>query len=64
MKNRLIGSIILCLCMLSGFADTDKYRIILTDDPATTITIAWNQGALGINPVVYYDVTDHGTDHT
>ena len=24
-------------------ATTDKYRLVLTDDPATTITVGWNQ---------------------
>ncbi|WP_299365774.1 T9SS type A sorting domain-containing protein [Winogradskyella sp.] len=41
-------------------ADNDKYRIILVDDPATTITIAWNQIS-GTNPVVHYGTTDEGT---
>lgn len=42
-------------------ANNDKYRIILTDDPATTITIAWNQIS-GSNPIVHYGTTDEGTN--
>ena len=44
-----------------SFSKTDKYRCIWRDDPATTMTIAWNQLS-GTNPVVYYDVVDRGTD--
>ncbi len=36
---------------------TDKYRAIITNDPSTTITIAWNQVS-GKNPTLYYDQTD------
>jgi hypothetical protein len=55
----------IALFLSSGqvFSANDKYRIILLDDPATTITIGWNQIS-GDNPVVYYDVVDHGTDYT
>jgi hypothetical protein len=45
------------------FSANDKYRIVLLNDPASTITIGWNQIS-GDNPVVYYDVVDHGTDYT
>ncbi|MBC5834442.1 T9SS sorting signal type C domain-containing protein [Flavobacterium sp. F372] len=42
------------------FSNTDKYRLILTSDPSTTITIAWNQVSSN-NPVVRYGTTDFGT---
>lgn len=42
-------------------ANNDKYRIILTDNPATTITIAWNQIS-STNPIVHYGTTDEGTN--
>ncbi|PQB07707.1 hypothetical protein BST83_11470 [Polaribacter filamentus] len=48
---------------MSGHADTDKYRIMIIDDPSTTITVGWNQIS-GLNPTVHYDTVDHGTDHT
>lgn len=36
---------------------TDKYRLVWADDPATTITIGWDQN-YGKNPVVYYGPDD------
>lgn len=44
-----------------AFAKTDKYRCIWRDNPATTMTIAWNQ-ASGSAPILYYDTKDHGTN--
>lgn len=44
-------------------AKTDKFRCIWRDDPATTMTISWNQVS-GSNPVVYYDTYDHGNRST
>ncbi|QNM85247.1 fibronectin type III domain-containing protein [Polaribacter pectinis] len=46
----------------SVFSNSDRYRLIITDNPATTITIAWDQKS-GTNPLVYYDTTDHGTSY-
>ena len=46
-----------------AWANNDKYRLIINSDPATTITIAWNQIS-GSNPVVYYGTTDHGTNYS
>ena len=43
-------------------ANNRRYRIVITDDPATTIMIGWEQYS-GSNPVVYYDTVDHGTNH-
>lgn len=46
------------------FSATDKYRLMLNGgNPATSITIGWNQIS-GNNPTVYYDTIDHGTDYT
>jgi len=59
MKNYL-GASLLLLC-LSVFAETDKYRLILNDDPSSTITIAWNQVS-GSSATVHYDVIDYGAD--
>lgn len=44
-----------------SYGNNDKYRLILTDDPSTTITIAWNQSS-GTSPTVHYGTTDFGTD--
>lgn len=54
-------SLLVLLYSLPTQATTDKYRCILRDDPATTMTIAWNQ-VNGNNPMVHYDVVDHGTN--
>jgi len=45
------------------FSANDKYRLIITDDPTTKITIGWNQVS-GTDPIVYYDTIDHGTDYS
>ncbi|WP_067148869.1 T9SS type A sorting domain-containing protein [Pseudotamlana agarivorans] len=42
-------------------ANNDKYRLILVDDPATTITVAFNQIS-GENPTVHYGTVDQGTN--
>ncbi len=61
MKNLKHLSLIALLVLFCQdlFAKTDKYRCIWRDDPATTMTIGWNQIS-GSNPVVYYDLYDHG----
>ncbi|WP_299524881.1 fibronectin type III domain-containing protein [Winogradskyella sp.] len=65
MKLKLLQAILwlLGLVCFIGHANNDKYRLILVDNPATTITVAWNQIS-GTSPTVYYDIVDHGTDHT
>ncbi|UTD15625.1 T9SS type A sorting domain-containing protein [Tenacibaculum mesophilum] len=52
---------LLFLAVLSTYGSNDKYRLIITDNPATTIMIGWNQIS-GSNPVVYYGTTDNGTN--
>lgn len=42
-------------------AATARYRCMWRDDPATSMVIGWDQVA-GSNPVLYYDVVDHGMD--
>ncbi len=54
------------LLILTGFANemfakTDKYRCMWRNDPATTMTIGWNQVS-GNSPTLYYDIYDHGSD--
>ncbi|WP_299113639.1 fibronectin type III domain-containing protein [uncultured Winogradskyella sp.] len=63
MKTKLLLTKLLFLIVSCAYANNDRYRIILVDDPATTITIGWDQTS-GTNPIVYYDTVDHGTDHT
>lgn len=45
----------------SLFAHSDRYRLVITDDPATTITIGWDQVS-GEDPMVYYGEDDGGTN--
>lgn len=40
-------------------ASIDKIRLVWTDDPASTMTIGWDQFA-GEAPVVYYGIKDRG----
>ena len=42
-------------------ANTNKYRLTLRDNPATSIVVGWNQIS-GNNAVVYYGTTDFGTN--
>ncbi|TRX48295.1 hypothetical protein FNH22_29415 [Fulvivirga sp. M361] len=54
-------TLILLFCAALTFANTEKYRLTLRDDPATTIVIGWNQIS-GSNPVIYYGPQDFGTN--
>lgn len=42
-------------------AASDKYRLVWNNDPATNITVAWDQVESG-NAVVLYDTKDYGRD--
>ncbi|CAL2076266.1 conserved protein of unknown function precursor containing a type A C-terminal secretion signal [Tenacibaculum sp. 190524A02b] len=42
-------------------AGNEKYRLILTDNPSSTIMIGWNQTS-GDSPIIYYGTQDFGTD--
>ena len=56
--------ILLLITFLTVFvanANTNKYRLTLRDNPATSIVVGWNQVS-GSNAVVYYGTTDFGTD--
>jgi len=44
-----------------AFGATDKYRLIINGDPATTMTIGWNQIS-GHSVAVLYGTQDHGQD--
>jgi hypothetical protein len=58
-----IITLLLIFVTLSVSAQTEKYRLILNDDPATTGTVAWNQTASSIgNATIYYGTEDFGDD--
>ncbi|UZO80321.1 fibronectin type III domain-containing protein [Aquimarina sp. ERC-38] len=44
------------------YASHDKYRLTLRSNPATTITIGWNQIS-GQDATVYYGTSDKGTNY-
>lgn len=50
---------ILCLFAQESFARTARYRASWRDNPSTTMVIGWDQLS-GSNPVVLYDVVNHG----
>lgn len=52
--------IIFILIHNMAFAKMDKFRCVWRDNPATSMTIAWNQSS-GENPTMYYGTTDYGT---
>jgi hypothetical protein len=59
-KNVLI---ILFLVTKLAFAQTEKYRLIINDDPDTTATIGWNEPASPFGgSTLFYDTIDHGTN--
>jgi hypothetical protein len=56
-----IITFILFFAALTTSAQTEKYRLILNDDPATTGTVAWNQTASAVGTsTIYYGTEDFG----
>jgi hypothetical protein len=61
-------TLIIALCIATALspsevsAATDRFRAIIQDDPATTISIGWNQVS-GDRAVVHYGEKDHGQSH-
>lgn len=62
MKTKLLLTYLFILIVCFTYGNNDKYRLILVDDPSSTITIGWNQIS-GTSPIVHYDTVDHGTNH-
>lgn len=56
---RLLFSLALLFVSIQSFSKTDKFRLTLRDNPATSVVIGWNQVS-GDNTMVYYDTEDHG----
>lgn len=48
-----------CKSIPESPAVSDKYRLVWNDDPASNITIAWDQHE-SVNPEVWYGTKDHG----
>lgn len=61
MKKFLVFALL--IFTISVFASNDKYRLMIRNNPATSIVIGWNQIS-GENPTVYYGTTDYGTNYS
>ena len=61
MKQLIFTLSIAILAISTTLGLTDKYRLIITDDPATTMTVGWNQIS-GHSVAVFYDEVDHGQE--
>ena len=42
MRLKLALKVFFLLIIFKSYSNTDKYRIILLDDPSSKITIGWN----------------------
>ena len=49
----------LFLIPITVWGNNARYRVMFRSNPATSITIGWDQTS-GKNPMVYYDIVDHG----
>jgi len=56
---KLICFSIAILIVGDAFGNTRRYRLSLRDDPATTMTIGWEQNG-GNSPILYFGTTDYG----
>jgi len=52
-----------CNSVPEDFAASDKYRLVWNDDPARTITIAWDQVDSISNPALHYGEADYGRQY-
>lgn len=62
MKQFYLTFFILFSVVLAVQGATEKYRLTITDDPATTMTIGWNQIS-GHSVALFYGTVDYGTDY-
>ncbi len=61
-KNFACLLLLLCLGASEAWALSARYRCMIRDEPATTITIGWEQ-VTGSNPVVYYGTSATGDSY-
>ncbi len=62
MRIKFFLFIVLSIILAKGLsAKSDKFRCMWRQDPATSMTIGWDQVS-GTSPVVYFDTKDHGND--
>lgn len=62
MRTFFLTILVTWLLIVDGYARTGRYRCIIRDEPATTMTIGWEQ-VTGTNPLVYYGTVDHGQNY-
>ncbi len=62
-KYRILFTLFFGLCIISVYGKTEKYRCMWRENPSTTMVVGWNQLS-GTNPVLYYDLVDHGSHAT
>ncbi|CAM9947130.1 unnamed protein product, partial [Chrysoparadoxa australica] len=60
-KNLYLLGACFLLISTSLFANTGRYRLMFNTDPATEITVGWEQIS-GTGQKVYFDTVDHGTN--
>lgn len=58
-QSIIFQTLLLNLLAISAFGRVDKIRIVWQGNASTSATIAWNQ-ASGADPVLLFDVNDHG----
>ena len=61
MIRQLLLILIVLINTLFVKGNTDKYRLIINNDPSSTLTIGWNQVS-GNSPILYYGSSDAGTN--
>lgn len=62
-KHKIQYNLLLFFLLIfsNSFATSERLRLVLTDNPATTVMIGWDQVS-SINPIVYYGTSDQGTN--
>lgn len=53
--------IVFFIGILTSYASNDKYRLMLRNNPSSSIVIGWNQIS-GTNPIVYYGKQDYNSN--
>ncbi|MDC0231463.1 metallophosphoesterase family protein, partial [Aureispira] len=61
MKSYLVIFCLFLVFVVDSLALTGRYRCMIRNEPATTLTIGWDQIS-GTNPMVYYSTNDYGQD--
>ncbi len=60
-KPFVVSLVFVMLTTICAWGATDKYRLIIRDDPATTATVGFNLISGG-TAILHWDTVDHGTN--